>query len=255
MHMRPVKSPVRSLAAILVAVGALMLYGCVGNQATATDVNNKSFAFANGEVFHTALTTIPTTLTFTNNAKIFTLISPGGIATGSATLSPCVLTVTLSTYPAGTGPQVHDAMTLSTCDFESRTNTLTLANATISIMSGPAAALSMSGSVEPATVDDVNNRLFLFSNGAIFHAALTNIPTTLAFTNTATTFTLTSPGGTATGSATLSPCILTVDTSSTYPAGTGPQVNDVITLSACVFNGNNETLTLATATLSVTGEF
>ncbi len=251
--MRPVWSTVHYLAAILVTGGAMMLSGCVGTQATATDVNNKSFTFTDGAVLHAALTTIPTTLTFTNNANTFTLISTGGIASGTAMLSSCVLTVTLSTYPAGTGPQVHDAITLHTCDFDSRTDTLTVANATRSITSGPAAVLSMSGSVEPATVNDVNNRFFVFANGAIFHPALTNSATTLAFTNTATTFTLTSPGGTATGSATLSPCVLTVDTSSTYPAGTGPQVGDVITLSACIFNGNNETLTLADATLSVTG--
>src|SRR5262249_39496714 len=125
MQRRPIRSTVHSCATILVVVGAMILAGCVGNQATATDVNNKSFTFTDGAVFHAALTTIPTTLTFTNNAKIFTLISPGGIATGAAMLSPCGLTVTLSTYPAGTGPQIHDALTLHTCDFDSRTDTLT----------------------------------------------------------------------------------------------------------------------------------
>jgi len=253
MNLRPVRSTVPRLAASLVVVAALMLYGCSGKQATDTDLNNKSFSFADGAVFHAGLAKSPTTLTFTNNAKLFTLTSPGGLATGNTSLDPCVLTVTLSTYPAKTGPQVQDAIALHTCDFEKTPDTLTVANAALSITSGPAAVLNQGGIVAPATANDVNNRFFVFANGAIFHPALANISTRLGFTNNAATFMLTSGGGTATGSATLSPCVLTVNTSSTYPAGTGPQVNDVITFSACIYNGNNQTLTLANATLSVTG--
>jgi len=68
----------------------------------------------------------------------------------------------------------------------------------------------------------------------------------------ATTFTLTSTGGSATGTATLMPCVLTVS-SSTYPPGGGPQVAEVMALSACISDSNNNTLTVATPVVSVTG--
>src|SRR2546422_7000560 len=65
-------------------------------------------------------------------------------------------------------------------------------------------------------------------------------------------------GGSATGTATLIPCVLTV-TTSTYAPGGGPQVADVIAFtnnagtSACISDSNNNTLTVATPAVSVTG--
>ena len=43
--------------------------------ATASDLNEKSFLFASGEVFNVALVNIAVTLEFTNNANDFTLTS------------------------------------------------------------------------------------------------------------------------------------------------------------------------------------
>jgi hypothetical protein len=237
----------------------MILEGCTGNEATTSDVNNKAFSFVNGAVFDPGLTNIATTLTFTNNAATFTLTSAGGIASGTVSLSPCEFTVTLSTYPAGIGPQTTEPpITLNSCDFDSSNDTLTAANATLSLTSVPATVLSTSGSVEQATVTDVNNDSFSFPNGQVFDPALINIATTLTFTNNTTTFTLTSAGGSASGTATLIPCALTV-TTSTYAPGSGPQVADVVAFtndvgtSACIWDGNNSTLTVATPTVSVTG--
>ena len=235
----------------------MILAGCTGtNEATTSEVNNQAFSFVNGAAIDPGLTTIATTLTFTNGATTFTVTSTTGIASGTASLSPCVFTVTLSTYPAGMGPQQQAVITLTACDFDSSNDTLTLTTPTLSLTSVPATALSTSGSVEPATVTDVNNTPLLFPNGQVFDPALINSATTLTFTNTATTFTLTSTGGSASGTATLTPCVLTV-TASTYP--TTPRVGEVIAFtnavgtSACIWDGNNRTLTVATPTLSVTG--
>ena len=117
-----------------------------------------------------------------------------------------------------------------------------------------AGALMLSGCVNTpgqATADDVNNKAFTFPNGAVFHPALTNVATTLEFANNATTFTLSSTGGTATGSNRFGSCILTV-TSSIYPPGKGPQANDVITLNPCDFDSTNRTLTVSNGPTTAT---
>src|SRR5712691_2753374 len=76
-----------ALGALLTIIGAFTLAGCylsrTIDQATASDVNNRSFTFANGAVFNTALANVSTTLSFTDNATNFTLSSAGGTATGT----------------------------------------------------------------------------------------------------------------------------------------------------------------------------
>jgi hypothetical protein len=106
--------------------------------ATAGDLNDKTFLFASGEIFHPALVNIPVTLKFTNNGNDFTLTSTENTnneATGHNAFGSCTLTVGRSTYRPGTGPQVNDVITLSTCQFNSSTGTLTISNGTIGITS------------------------------------------------------------------------------------------------------------------------
>jgi len=138
--MRLVKSTVPSFAAILVTAGVLMLCGCSGSveQATAANVNNRSFTFPTGVVFQAALANMPTTLTFTNNANAFILSSTAGSAAGTNVVGSCILTVTTSTYSPGTGPQVNDVLTLDPCDFDNADNTLSVTNGTITATSAPA---------------------------------------------------------------------------------------------------------------------
>jgi hypothetical protein len=146
--MRPVRSTVRSLTTILVAVGAMMLCGCSSSveQATAADVNNRAFAFPTGAVFHAAPANMPATLTFTDNATTFALSSAWGSATGTNGFGSCILTVTASTYAAGIGPQVHDVIALSPCEFDSTDNTLSVTNGTITATSAPAVTTGTSSS-------------------------------------------------------------------------------------------------------------
>jgi len=128
-----------------------------------------------------------------------------------------------------------------------------------------AGALLLSGCAATegqATADDVNNKAFTFPNGTVFHPALTSA-TVLEFTDNANTFTLSSAGGcppneagtpivcTASGSNRFGSCILTV-AFSTYPPGTGPQANDVITLSPCNFDSTNFTLTVSNGANTLT---
>jgi len=113
-----------------------------------------------------------------------------------------------------------------------------------------AGVLSLSGCAATdgqAEQEDVNNKAFTFPTGTVFHPALTTA-TTLAFTNKANNFTLSSAGGTASGGNRFDSCILTVNTS-TYAPGTGPQVNDVITLEPCTFDSTNFTLTVSNGSL------
>jgi hypothetical protein len=108
--------------------------------ATASDLNDKTFLFASGEVFHAALANTVVTLKFTDNANSFTLTSSANTnneAAGTNTLSSdsCTLTVTRSTFRSGSGPQLNDVITLSTCQFNSSTGALTVSNGTIGITS------------------------------------------------------------------------------------------------------------------------
>src|SRR5262249_4214530 len=140
MHMRPVKSTVPSFAVILVTAGVLMLCGCSGSveQATAANVNNRSFTFPTGVVFQAALANMPTTLTFANNATTFILSSAAGSAAGTNGFSSCPLAVPRSTSPPGTGPQVHDVLTLDRCDFNNADNPLSVTNGPTPAPSAPA---------------------------------------------------------------------------------------------------------------------
>jgi X-X-X-Leu-X-X-Gly heptad repeat protein len=104
---------------------------------------------------------------------------------------------------------------------------------------------------EQATTDDVNDTAFTFPSGAVFHPALTNVATTLEFIDNANTFILSSGGGTASGNNRFGSCILTV-TSSAYISGTGPQVNNVITLNSCNFDSTNNTLTVSNGPTTAT---
>ena len=147
------------------------------DQATASDVNNQSFTFTNGAVFHAALVNVSTTLCFTDNATNFTLSSAGGTAAGTNRFDSCILTVANSSYTVGTGPQVGEVITLDPCDFNSDLKTLTVSNRDLTATSTVAVACSpgSSGNVVPATAENVNNQSFTFStapSGGVFDSNL-----------------------------------------------------------------------------------
>lgn len=255
------------VSALLTIIGACMLAGCylsrTIDQATASDVNNRSFTFTNGAVFHAALVNVSATLCFTDDATNFTLSSAGGTATGTNRFDSCILTVTTSTYPVGSGPQAGEVITLDPCDFDSDRQTLTISNRDLTATSTVAVACSpgSSGNVVPATAENVNNQRFTFSTapgGGVFDTVLTNLPTSLAFTDNATNFTLTSASGEARGTSTVQSGSCTLDiATSTFTVGTNLQENRRIRLNPCNFDNTTRRLTvtnLGTAT-SDPGEF
>jgi hypothetical protein len=242
-----------SLGVVLTIAGSLTLLGCAATngQAEVEDVNNKSFTFANGAVFHPGLAGTAATLEFTDNANTFTLSSAGGKATGGNRFGSCILTVASSTYAPGTGPQVNEVITLNPCSFDSTNFTLTVSNGPNTITSNPATARLVN-----ATANDLNDRGFLFFSGEVFHPALVNVVVSLEFSNNASSFTLASEDNTdieATGINTFSSgaCILSVGRS-TFRVGTGPQPNDVITLSTCQFNSVTGSLTVSNGPITIT---
>jgi hypothetical protein len=249
---------------LLTIIGAFVLKGCylsrTVDQATAGDVNNRSFTFANGAVFHSALNNVSTTLCFTDDATNFTLSSSGGTANGTNRFGSCILTVTDSKYGAGAGPQGGDVITLDPCDFDSDRQTLTVSNRGLTTTSTVATACSPGGggTGTPATSNNVNNQRFTFGSGEVFDPALRNVRTALEFTDNATNFTLTSAGinGTATGTSTVQSgsCTLTV-TSSTYTVGTKLRANSpAIRLSPCNFDSTTRKLTVSNAGVTATSE-
>ena len=244
------------LGALLTMIAACILVGCyisrTVDQATAGDVNNRSFTFTNGAVFHSALVKVSTTLCFTDNATNFTLSSAGGTAAGTNRFDSCILTVANSSYTVGNGPQVGEVITLDPCDFDSDRQTLTVSNRDLTATStvGVACSPGSSGNVAPATVENVNNQSFTFStapSGGVFDSTLANLPTSLAFTNNATNFSLTSASGTATGTSTVQSgsCTLNIN-NSTFPVTTNLQQNRTIRLNPCSFDNAARTLTVTT---------
>lgn len=241
----PLGGLVTRFAVLCIIISASVWGGCTSTdgQATADDVNNKAFTFANGAVLHPALTNVATTLAFTERANAFTLTSSGGMANGSVRFGPCLLTVTNSrvppeaAYAPGTGPQTGEVLALDPCIFDDTTRALTVTHGSITATSQPALA-----QVVNATAADLNNRTFLFGTGEMFHAALKNLATSIRFTNNATTFTLSSnntDGATRTARGNhrfaAGACIVTV-TSTDYPVMEGPQNGTEITLQTCQFN-------------------
>jgi hypothetical protein len=246
-----------SLSALLTMFGMFTLAGCylsrTIDQATAEDVNNQSFTFANGAVFNTALNNVSTTLSFTDNATSFILSSAGGMATGSNRFDSCILTVTTSTYGSGAGPRVGEVITLDPCDFDSENKRLTVSNMDLTITSMVATPFTpgASGSVNEATASDVNNQRFVFVSGAVFDTNLVNMSTSLSFSNNATRFDLSSTGGTASGTNRFGSCILNVTTSD-YPRNAGPQRDTEIRLDPCTFNDTDKTLTVSNSGFTAT---
>ena len=141
--MQRVRQTMPGLVMIVAIVGAAALLGCSDEiqPATVSDLNNRSFTFTNGVVFHPALANMPATLAFNNNSTNFALSSVSGTAVGTDSLNPCVLTVTFSTYDPGTGPQANDTITLNPCDFDRSNKTLIIGNGTITEISAPAVPL------------------------------------------------------------------------------------------------------------------
>ena len=119
-------------------------------------------------------------------------------------------------------------------------------------LAGAMSLLGCSPDVQSAIADDLNNQSFAFSSGAVFNPGLANIATTLAFSNNAASFTLSSAGGAAAGSNTFgNACTLTV-TISTYAIGAGPQVDDAIKLAPCDFDIPNKVLLIGNGTTTAT---
>lgn len=141
--MQRARQTMPGLVMLLAIVGAAALLGCVEEiqPATTSDLNNRSFRFPNGAVFHPGLANMETFLAFSNSSSNFALSSASGTAVGTNSLNPCVLTVTFSRYASGTGPQENDTITLNPCDFDSANNTLIIGNGTLSALSDPAVPL------------------------------------------------------------------------------------------------------------------
>ena len=128
---------------IIAIVSASALLGCSEEiqPSIISDLDNQSFTFANGIVFHPVLANMSTAVAFTNNSTNFALSSASGTAVGTDSLNPCVLTVTFSTYNPGTGPQANDRITLNPCDFDRSNKTLIVGNGTLTQISAPGVPL------------------------------------------------------------------------------------------------------------------
>jgi hypothetical protein len=143
-HMRHLNSVVLGLVVVVTLVGSLALVGCGGSStedASASNTNNQTFAFANGVAFHPSLNNVPVNLTFLNNSTVFDLQVPGAVqrrATGTNSFGSGSCTLIAgpnrdplaagggSNFPGGTGPQPGETIQLTTCEIDTDDNTLTV---------------------------------------------------------------------------------------------------------------------------------
>ena len=116
-------------------------------------------------------------------------------------------------------------------------------------LAGAMSLLGCSEDIQEAIASDLNNQAFTFPSGAVFNPGLASIATTLAFSNNAENFTLSSRWDS--GWIHWNACTLTV-TASAYTIGAGPQVNDVIRLAPCDFDIPNKTLLVGNGTTTAT---
>jgi hypothetical protein len=126
---------------LVVVLGTLTALGCGGSSgtstapATASELNDRSFTFANGAGPNlAAVIGLPQgqafTLEFANfggtNVGPVTLDSGGSVASGTVTLGSCTFRFDRSTFPAGSGPQSGTQFIIDPCQFNSNNNTLQL---------------------------------------------------------------------------------------------------------------------------------
>jgi hypothetical protein len=137
------RTTMSGLLAIIAIASCVTLPGCTEDiqETVISDVRNQSFTFASGAVFHPALASMSTTLSLLDNPSSFALSSATGRASGLITFTPCVLTLTSSTYAPGAGPQAHDELRLVPCDYDASNNTLLIGNGTTTALSAPGVPL------------------------------------------------------------------------------------------------------------------
>jgi hypothetical protein len=167
---RPACLPRRIVQCIALAViGALSVLGCSSNDktstvsATASDLNNRSFAFTNGAGPNlAAVLGLPPGQAFTlqfddfggTNVGPVTLDSGGSAASGTVTLGSCTFRFDRSTFAAGLGPQSGTQFTIDPCQINRDDNTLRLTTASgESLVSVPASPLPMTNVALVLTTD------------------------------------------------------------------------------------------------------
>jgi hypothetical protein len=130
--MKRMHRTILGLVASVVMVGALALFGCGDGggggleTCSADNLKGRVFTFTDNTVFKlgTVIVTIGPTGTD------FTLTAGGKTATGTISYSPFKLTVTSSTFAAGTFPAVGTSFTATACTLDTDNNTLTLTDLT-----------------------------------------------------------------------------------------------------------------------------
>jgi hypothetical protein len=155
--------------ALAVVIGVLSVLGCSGDDsssivpATASDLNNRAFAFPNGAGPNlAAVFGLPQGQAFTlqfddfggTNVGPVTLDSGGSAANGTVTLGSCTFRFDLTTFPTGVGPQSDTQFTIDPCQVNRDDNTLQLATASgESLVSTPARPLATTNVALVLTTD------------------------------------------------------------------------------------------------------
>jgi hypothetical protein len=112
--------------------------------ATAADLQNRTFTFANGRAFGRGLRNQEVTLTFADfttdgddnpQSGPFTLRTEAFMAAGVVTLGSCTFHFRTSTFPAHQGPQAEEVTETDPCQIFLATGSLQLVNAATQVMS------------------------------------------------------------------------------------------------------------------------
>ena len=149
--MHRMKSMVVGLLAVFVLGGSLGLLGCGGDDNTteingsnaASQLGGKSFVFTTNTIFGLA----SVTLSFNAPATRYALQAGSSTATGLVGYGSgsCTFTVGASNFAPGTGPQVGQTFTASTCETDQDNNNNLKLNDATSTSNGPAITTNFGG--------------------------------------------------------------------------------------------------------------
>lgn len=162
---------VARLLGVAMIVGSLALYGCDDDgggggeeAAVPDDLENRSFTFTNGAVFHNGLAGESVTLMFgefTGDATTgpVRLSSGAASAVGRVAVSSCNFTFTSSTFAQDDGPQAGDGVATD-CNYDTDDNTLTI------VVNGTSTTSGMASEVQPTLEGVVYVESNLFGENA-----------------------------------------------------------------------------------------
>jgi hypothetical protein len=134
------------------------------NATTVQAVVGQQVTIPNGSIFDPAIGNNPVTFTFTDDSPAtFSLTRGSSTASGDVAFGSCTLTVTLSGFPAGQGPQVGKVINFTTCSIQITASNVTVGSGAVS----GTLTLTLSGPSGSSTSIAITVQVSILNNGTL----------------------------------------------------------------------------------------